>query len=200
MDTRLLLAIWRNRVRSGSFRRRHQAVGFDRRDRRTPDAPPDRRRPDPEGRCNAPARVRLRHRDPVELRFLARRPLPGGQLLLHRRVEHIPLRPSDRRTAGADQRRNRILSTDACRRRPVHRVPVQRQRIRSRADRGPAAGRRRADHVSRRAARRDSSRAQDVAGRLTRIDPPGVDGRPARSVSPAPVAGRRVAVPGCRRL
>ena len=46
---------------------------------------------------------------PVELRLLARRPLPLRQLVLHRRVEHLPLRARDRQARGGQQHRDRLL-------------------------------------------------------------------------------------------
>ena len=47
------------------------------------------------------ATFELRHRGAVELHLLARRQVPVRQLVLHRRVEHLPLRSRDRGDGGA---------------------------------------------------------------------------------------------------
>ena len=60
--------------------------------------------------------VRLRRRDPVELRLLARRQVPLRQLVLHRRLEHLPLRPRDREARRGEQHRDRLLPPDPARR------------------------------------------------------------------------------------
>ena len=90
------------------------------------------------GRRDGREAVRLRHGHPVELRVLARRAVSVRQLVLHRRVEHLPLRAGDRRGRGADQRRDRILPPGAARQRLAAGVPLHRRRLRAVDHRGTA--------------------------------------------------------------
>ena len=86
------------------------------------------------------ARVRLRHGGAERLRLLARRPVSVRQLVLHRRLEHLPLRARDR---GSSRRSptprpgssGRFRSADD----ELHRVPVHRRRVRAGAHRAAAA-------------------------------------------------------------
>ena len=61
------------------------------------------------------SRVRLRQLDPHELRLLARRPLPLRQLVLHRRLEHLPLRARDAGEARGGDATRRRASSARCR-------------------------------------------------------------------------------------
>ena len=76
------------------------------------------------GRRRARRGVRLRHGSAQRLRVLARRPLPVRQLVLHRRLEHLPLRDRDEDARRRHQHRHRILPAHSARRRRADRVPV----------------------------------------------------------------------------
>ena len=112
---------------------------------------------------SAALRVPLRPVGSGELRVLARRPLPVRKQLLHRRVQHLPLRGRDRRDRSGVERRNRFF-------RPVpladggwssSTTPARASFPRS-SIRGPS--RTSARSGSRAPSRREVSRRQDVAG------------------------------------
>ena len=110
------------------------------------------------------SRVPLRTVGPGELRVLARRPLPVRQQLLHRRVEHLPLRSRHRRDRGGVECRDRLLPSGAARRRPARRADLHGRRLRPGDHRSAADRGRQRDHVPRRARWSKNIRCQDLAG------------------------------------
>ena len=113
----------------------------------------------PGRRREAAVRVPLRPVGPGELRVLARRPLPVRQQLLHRRVEHLPLRGRHRQGRGGVERRDRLLPARAARRRPARRAELHGEGFVPAIDRSAAARGRERDHVPRRGGRREVSRS-----------------------------------------
>ena len=132
------------------------------------------------GRRDARRRVRLRPERARQLRLLARRQVSVRQLVLHGRVEHLPLRARDEEARGGDERRDRLLPADSARRRRADRVPLHRRRASCRraSPRTPIQDVQ-SDHVPRRADDREASGAA----------------RPGR----VGVTGRRAATTRCRR-
>ena len=76
---------------------RHAPLGIVRRDQRPAGRPRLRRRGRAPGRDDAGGPLRLRPVGAERFRLLAGRPVPLRQLVLHRRVEHLPLRSRRRR-------------------------------------------------------------------------------------------------------
>ena len=68
------------------------------------------------GRRDACASTRTRHCSAGRVRVFAGRPLPVRQLLLHRRLEHLPLRTRDGQARSAQQRRGRFFPAGTDRR------------------------------------------------------------------------------------
>ena len=81
------------------------------------------------GRCHTAAHVRRwATAVPEGFVFSQGRPLSLRQQLLHRGIEHLPLRARDRETDGSEQRCDRLLSPAAARRYPAHRAALLRRR------------------------------------------------------------------------
>ena len=83
-----------------------------------------------------------------ELRVHGGRPLPLRQQLLHRRVQHLPLRGGHRRGGGGVERGDRALPSRAARGRAARRAHLHRRGLRPRGHRPQAAGGRRARSAS----------------------------------------------------
>ena len=96
--------------RSRHFARRPTPVGDDERSQRRPVPAGVGNREAAVGRSEAAVGVSLRAIRAGELRVLARRPLPVRQQLLHRRVQHLPLRGRHRRRRSRFQRGIRLSS------------------------------------------------------------------------------------------
>lgn len=103
----------RSGVRPGRVTRRHAARAGARRDQRPADPARDSGVGAAARRRHGHAALHARHRHPVELHLFSRRPAPLRQLVLHRRLEHLPLRPRNEGDAGAHQQRDRLLPADA---------------------------------------------------------------------------------------
>ncbi len=165
-----LVALRRGHLRCRHLTGRQPAVGLHRRDRRPPhpaglaDDVADRRRDDT-GRGGG-----VRHHHPVQLRLLARWPIPLRQHLLHRGLQHLPLRDGHRCDRGGEQHRDRALPADPPGRRQAHRLPLHRRGLRARHHRGETARGCRADHLPRPADRREVPRGQGVVGGLAGRD------------------------------
>ncbi len=188
LDLALLLALRRGRLRHRRLPGRRAPLRLGRRGERAPEPARDETGGAAQGRPDAGRELRLRQRHPLELRVLPGRKVPLRQLVLHRGVERLPLRPRDREARGGEQHRDRLLPPDPDRRRRARGLPLHRPGLRARPDPGEAARGRQRDHASwasrsPRSTRssRSGSSARRPRCRSTRWSPAGV--RTARSVA-----------------
>ena len=123
-----------------------------------------------------------------------------GTLVLHRRLERVPLRPAREEGRSAHEHRDRLLPAHSARRWSAPGVPLYRTGVRSRLDRSEADRGRQPDHLPRRAPRRREAGAQDVDAGLTREGPLRHDGETDRRLSPRWRAAPRVVLPLRRGL
>ena len=145
-----LLAVRRGRLRPRRLARRHAALGVVRRDQR----PPERcvvlsTRVAADGRRESRDELRLRQRDPVELRLLARRRATSTAARTTRASRTSSATRSRRTTLEA------VTNAETGFFRPIplggrraDRLPLHRPGLRARADRGAAARGRQPDHAS----------------------------------------------------
>ena len=149
------------------------------------------------GRFDAGGPVRLRRLvGAQQLRLLAGRTVPLRELLLHGRVEHLPVRARDQEPRGGEQRGDRASSARSRSGGRTGRFPLHRPGLRAHAiHRAAAAGRQR-DHVPRRAGRREAPVAQVLDDRVARGDSLRHDAPPRRPVPPGRRPGARVGLPG----
>ena len=153
-------------VRPGRLAGRLAAGGVVRRDQREAERAGALGREAAGGRCHANRHVRLRPGRAEQLRVLAGRPLSVRQLLLHGRVEHLPVRDRDEAARVRDERRDGVLPADPAGRRSADRLPLHGAGVRAGADHGhPAPGRER-HHVPGRATGREAPGAEEVGARL----------------------------------
>ena len=179
VEARALLAVRGHPLRHRPVAGREAPLRLGGRDHR-PEHPPRLRDGAPgEGRRDAAGRAGVRRVHPLELRLLRRRPLPLRELVLHGRLERLPLRARHEGPRGGDERGDGPLPPAAPRRGPPRRLPVHRRGVRPRRDRGaPARGRERGD-APRPADRGEAPRGARVEGRLPRRHPPRLARRPA---------------------
>ena len=158
------VSLRRGAERSRRLGRRSVAVGIDHRRRRRPvPARVDAR--DAARREHRPAeRVPLRPVGARELRLHEGWPLSLRQQLLHRRLEHLPLRSRDRRREGGVERRDRLLPADPDGRRSPGRVQLHGRGIHAGDHRAAAARGPERDHLPRHRSGRAASGRHDLAG------------------------------------
>ena len=195
----LHLALRRGGVRPRPLARRRARLVLARRRERAAVAARRADRDAREGRRHSAHAVRLRQRDPVELRLLSGRPPSLRQLLLHGGLERLPLRAREREARRREQHRDRLLPPDAARRATTRGVPLHRRGLRSRAHPRAAARGRQGDHVPRRS-RSPKSTPSCATGSSAR-PPPCRSTRSSRAgaaTAPSGASASSRSTPSCR--
>ncbi len=105
---------------------------------------------------------------PEGFTFLTRRPLPVRQLVLHGRLQHLPLRARHGEARGAEQRGGRLFPADAARRQAAARLPLRGRGVRAGDDRAPAHRRPQRDPLPRRGDRHDAPASCSCGARARR--------------------------------
>ena len=169
VDTGALVSLWDRGVRPGRIARRQPAFRIVWRDIRSAGCAHPLNRQAAGWRSDANRAIRFRSFRPIGLRVQHGWDRAHRYVLLHRRVERVPLRHRRRQGRRVEQRGDRIFPTGApTSGREPDRVPLFGGRLRGDAHRCAAAGGRQSDHIFRGAPRRSPSGPEVMAPRLTR--------------------------------